>query len=142
MFTSCCCSNSTFMYPVVFENWWCCIYSLVMCDAYQYIKISIFSFNIVIQYWLLSVSLRYISGQFSKPCFSHLSNFIPKSNYNKLVGITLINFFYHFLTTITKQDMYLAFQISWYCLYRDIFGSDMHYYYLVVSHIPNIHHYC
>ena len=78
-----------------------------MCDAYQYIKISIFSFNIVIQYWLLSVSLRYISGQFSKPCFSHLSNFIPKSNYNKLVCITLINFFYHFLTTTTKQDIYI-----------------------------------
>ena len=83
----------------------CC---LVMCNTYRYIEISIFSFNIVIQYWLLGVSIHWC-GQFSKPGFSHLSNFIPKSNYNKLVCITLIDLFYHFLTNTTKQDIYLHF---------------------------------
>ena len=52
----------------------------------------IFSFNIVIHYWLLGVSIHW-SGQFSKPSFSNLPNFIPKTNYNKLVCITLIDFF-------------------------------------------------
>ena len=109
-----------------------------MCDTYRYIEISKFSFNIMIQYWLLGVSIHWC-GQFSKPGFS---NFIPKSNCNKLVCITLIDFFYHFLTNTTKQDIYLHF-ISYYfkyrntVSYRDIFGSDTQYYYLVVSHIPN-----
>ena len=31
---------------------------LVMCDKYRYTKISIFSFNIMIQYWLLVVSIH------------------------------------------------------------------------------------
>ena len=81
---------------------------LVMCNTYRYIEISKFSFNIVIQYWLLGVSIHWC-GQFSKHGFSHLSNFIPKSNCNKLVCITLIDFFYHFLTNTTKQDIYLHF---------------------------------
>ena len=79
-----------------------------MCNTYRYIEISKFSFNIVIQYWLLGVSIHWC-GQFIKHGFSHLSNFIPKSNCNKLVCITLIDFFYHFLTNTTKQDIYLHF---------------------------------
>ena len=66
-----------------------------MCDMYRYIKISIFSFNIVIQ--LLGVSIHW-NGQFSKHGFSNSSHFIPKSNYKKLVCLTFIDFFYHFLT--------------------------------------------
>ena len=31
----------------------------VMCYTYQYIEISIFSFNIMIQYWLLGVSIHW-----------------------------------------------------------------------------------
>ena len=123
---------------------------VVMCDTYRYIEISIFSFNIVIQYWLLGVSIHW-NGQFSKPGFSHLSNFIPKSNYNKLVCITLIDSFYHFLTSTTKQDIYLHFMsisiiISNIMIlavsYRDIFCSDTQYnvqnvlLFIVVSHIP------
>ena len=123
---------------------------VVMCDTYRYIEISIFSFNIVIQYWLLGVSI-YWNGQFSKPGFPHLSNFIPKSNNNKLVCITLIDSFYHFLTSTTKQDIYLHFMsisiiISNIMIlavsYRDIFCSDTQYnvqnvlLFIVVSHIP------
>ena len=111
-----------------------------MCDTYRYIDILKFSFNIVIQYWLLGVSIHWC-GPFSK---HDLSNFIPKSNYKKLVCITLIDFFYHFLTNTTKQDIYLHF-ISVSILfrdtvsYRDIFSSDMQYYYLVISHIPIVY---
>ena len=73
-----------------------------------------------------------------------LSNFIHKSNYNKLVCITLIDFFYHFLTTTTKQDIYLHFiSIFNYCFeycdtvsYHDIFGSNTQYSFLAISHIP------
>ena len=54
---------------------------------------------------------------------------MPKSNYNKLVCITLIDFFYHFLTNTTKQDIYLHFisiSIKYHdtVSHRDIFGSD------------------
>ena len=59
-----------------------------MCDMYRYIEISKFSFNIVIQYWLWGVSIHWC-GQFSKYGFSYLSNFIPESNCNKLVCITI-----------------------------------------------------
>ena len=52
-----------------------CTCTLVMCDTYQCITILIFSFNIVIQYWLLGVSIHWC-GQFSKPGFSNLSNYI------------------------------------------------------------------
>ena len=79
-----------------------------MCNTYRYIEISKFSFNIVIQYWLLGVSIHW-NVQFSKHGFSHLSNFIPKSNCNKLVCITLIDFFYYLLTNTTKQDIYLQY---------------------------------
>ena len=71
-----------------------CTCTVVMCDTYRYIEISICSFNIVIQYWLLSVSIHW-NGQFSKHGFSNSSNLIPKSNYKKLVHVT---FFYDFLT--------------------------------------------
>ena len=64
--------------------------------------------------------------------------------------ITLIDFFYHFLTTTTKQDIYFTFytckyMYSNYCfedrdtvsyMYHDIFGSNTQYYVSVVSHIP------
>ena len=115
----------------------CCEYclmymycELVMCDTYRYIEISKFSFHIVIQYWLLGVSIHWC-GQFSKHGFSHLSNFIPKSNCNKLVCITLID---HFLTNTTNYYFKYRDTVS----YRDIFGSDTQYYYLVVSHIPTV----
>ena len=81
---------------------------LMMCDMYLYIEILIFSFNIMIQYWLFGLSIHW-NGLFSKHGFSNLPNFIPKSNYNKLVRITLIDFFYHFLINTTKQDVYLHF---------------------------------
>ena len=76
---------------------------VVMYDMYRYIEIhvSIFSFNIVIQYWLLGVSIHW-NGQFSKSGFFDLSNFIPKSNCIKLVIA-------HFLTNTINQ---LLFQIS------------------------------
>ena len=80
----------------------------MMCDTYQYIETSKFSFNIVIRYWLLCVSIPWC-GQFSKHGFSHLSNFLTESNCNKLVCISLIDFFYHFLTNTTKQDIHLHF---------------------------------
>ena len=83
---------------------------VVKCDMYRYIiiDISIFSFNIMIQYyfqvyWYTSVDS--LVNMF----FSNLPNFIPKSNYNKLVCTTLIDFFYHFLTNTTKQNIYLRF---------------------------------
>ena len=91
-----------------------CDYSIIhtsdvrYVSKYRYIEISKFSFNIMIQYWLLGVSIHWC-GQFSKPGLSNLSNFIPKSNYNKLVCITLIDFFYHFLTNTTKQDIYIDY---------------------------------
>ena len=72
----------------------------MMCDMYRNIDIS---FNIMI---LLGVSMQW-NGQ--QTWFSHLSNFISKSNYNKLVCITLIDFFYHFLTNTTKLDFYKHF---------------------------------
>ena len=100
---------------------------LVMCDKSRY---TIFLFNIVIQYWLLCVLIH----QISKPDFYNLPNFIPKSNYNKLVCITLIDFFYYLLTTKTKQDIYLHYNKHFNYFkyhdtvsYRDIFGSDMQY---------------
>ena len=46
-----------------------------MCDTYRYIKISMFSFNIVIQYWLLGVLIHW-NEQFSKHGFSNLSNLV------------------------------------------------------------------
>ena len=107
-----------------------------MCDTYRYIEISKFSFNIVIQYWLLGVLIHW-RGQFSK------HDFIPKSNCNKLVCITLIDFFHDFLTntghlfTFYKHFNYY-FKYRDTVSYHDIFGSDMQYYYLVVSHIPSI----
>ena len=67
---------------------------LVMCDMYQYIKTSTFSFVIMIQYWLLGISIHW-NEQFSKPGFYQVSYFTPKSK----LCITFINFFYHFLTT-------------------------------------------
>ena len=87
-----------------------------------------FSLNIVIQYWLLSILIHW-SGQLSKPGFSNLPNFIPKSNYNKLVCITLIDFFYHFLTNTTKQDILyiisniVAQRASYLALHSSLFGS-------------------
>ena len=45
-------------------------------------------------------------GEYSKP---NLPNFISRRNYNKLACVTSIDFFYHFLTTTTKQDIYLHF---------------------------------
>ena len=80
----------------------------VLTSDVQYTEILKFSFNIVIQYWVLSVSIPWC-GQFSKHGFSHLSNFVTESNCNKLVCISLINFCYHFLTNTTKQDIYLDF---------------------------------
>ena len=63
--------------------------------------------------------------------FSHLSNFVPESNYNKLVCITLIDFFYHFLrSTLYNQTGHLFTFYKQYrdtVSYRDIFGSDMYY---------------
>ena len=56
-------------------------YFIVMCDTY---RTSTFSFNIMIQYWLLCVSIH-CCGQSSKPGFSHLSNFISKGNYEQAV---------------------------------------------------------
>ena len=89
-----------------------------MCDTYRYIEISIFSFNVVIQYWFLGVSIHW-NGQFSKHGFSNLSNLMLKSNYKKLVRVTFIDFVYHFLTNTSKKDIYLhlmsasiLFQIS------------------------------
>ena len=106
----------------------------MMCDMYRYI----FLFNIMIQNWLLCVLIH----QISRPGFSNLPNFIPKSNYNKLVCITLIDLFYYLLTTTRKQDIYLHYKsisiISniMTVLCHGTFGSDTQYYFLVVSHIP------
>ena len=75
--------------------------------------------------------------QFSKPGFFDFSNFIPKSNYNKLAWITWIDFF-----TISRQIQPNRTIINIfnnyfkYCnavLYCDIFGSNMQ----VVLHILN-----
>ena len=76
----------------------------MICDTHRYIDIFNFLFNIMKEYWLLDWC-----GQFTKPDYSNLSNFIPKSNYNKLVCIILIDFFYYLLTTTTKQDIYLHY---------------------------------
>ena len=100
---------------------------LMMCDKYKYIKISIFLFNMVIHYWLLSVSIHQY-GQFSKSGFSNSSDLIPKSNQNKIVCKILIDFF---TTTTTKQNIYLHcnykhFKYHDTASYSDIFGSDTH----------------
>ena len=52
------------------------------CKPFQATVSLCFSINIVTEYWLLGVSIHW-SGQFSKPGFCHLSNLIPKSDYNK-----------------------------------------------------------
>ena len=119
-----------------------------MCDTYRYIEISIFSFNIVIQYWLLGVLIHWC-GQFSNLVFLICIILYLISNYNKLVCITLIDFFYHFLTTKTKQDIYIYFIsisiivsniVILHVSYRDIFGSNTctlntQYYF---KHIPRL----
>ena len=38
---------------------------------------------------------------------NHRDGHTGHNNYNKLVCITLIDFFYHFFTITTKQDIYL-----------------------------------
>ena len=83
---------------------------LVMCDTYMYrcIDISIFSVNIALQNWLLGVSIHKCA-QFSKPGFSNLLNFIPKSNYNKLASITLIDFFLPFLDNYNQTGHLFTF---------------------------------
>ena len=66
-----------------------------MCNTYGYI-------DIFIQYRDTILAFGCIDTLECKPAFSNLPDFIPKSNYNKLVCITLIDFFYHFLTNTTK----------------------------------------
>ena len=66
-----------------------------MCNTYRYI-------NIFIQCRDTILAFGCIDTLECKPGFSNLPDFIPKSNYNKLVCITLIDFFYHFLTNTTK----------------------------------------
>ena len=59
----------------------------------------------MIQYWLLCVLIH----QISRPGFSNLPNFIPKSNHNKLVSITLIDFFYYyFVDNYNKTGHYIS----------------------------------
>ena len=62
------------------------LFSVLMCRYISDVSFNIAKF--VIQYWLLSVSIHW-NGQFSEHGFSNLSNlsnFIPKSNYKKLVS--------------------------------------------------------
>ena len=114
---------------------------MLMCDTFQYIRILIFSFIIVIQYWFLGVSIRW-SGQFSKPVFFLICLIL--CDYNKLVCIILIHFFYHFLTGMTKQDVCLftlhkyfnySFKYRETLLFHDIFGNNTQYY--LLSHITH-----
>ena len=98
-----------------------------MCDTYRYIKTEIFSFNIVIQYWLLGVlNYQYTSMDTRK----------------QLEQTCVYNFDYHFLTTTTKQDIYISISIivsNIVILYHImIFLAAIQYYYLPVSHIPKL----
>ena len=58
--------------------------------------------DIFVEYRDTILAFGCINTQFSKHGFSNLSNLIPKSNYKKLVCITFIDFFYHFLTNTSK----------------------------------------
>ena len=91
-----------------------------MCDTYLYIEISMFLYLDVLIHW---------NGQFIKPGFSH---FVLKLNYNKVVCITLIDFYYlisHLFTFYKHFIYYFKYRDT--VLYCDIFGSSTQYYYLV-----------
>ena len=64
---------------------------------------------------------------------------LQKSNYNKLVCIILIDFFYnqtrHLFTFYKSFNYYSKHHGT--LSYHDIFDSDMQYYYLVISHISS-----
>ena len=76
---------------------------LVMCNTYRNIH-SISWYNIGFWvYWYTGV------GSLVNLIFPICLMFIPKTNYNKLVCITLIDFFYHFLINTSKQDIYFHF---------------------------------
>ena len=76
----------------------------------QYISIYR-NIDIFIQYHDTILAFGCIDALEFKPGFSNLPDFIPKSNYmyNKLVYVTLIDFFYYFLTNTTKYVIYLLF---------------------------------
>ena len=78
----------------------------MMCNTctYRYIEILIFSFNNLIQYWLLGVLIHW-NGQFSRPIFFPICVIL----YLKAIIITLIDFFYYFFTITTKQNIYSHF---------------------------------
>ena len=48
--------------------------TMVVCGA-RYVGVSVFSFNVMIQYWLLCVSIHWDGELLSEPGFSLLSNF-------------------------------------------------------------------
>ena len=93
--------------------------------------------DIFIPYCDTTLAFGCIDTQFSKPGISHMSNFKPKRNYNKLACINLIDFKYNPTGHSFSFYIQLLFQISWYCIVSRYFGSDTWYYHLVISHIPN-----
>ena len=70
----------------------------------------------------IDILIQYRNTVLAFGCIDTMDEQFSKSNYNKLVCVTLIDFIYHFLTNTTKEN---------------IISSDMQYYHLIVSHISN-----
>ena len=112
-----------------------------MCDMYRYIEILIFSFNFVIQYWILGVSIH-MSGQFNNSDF-----IICLILYLKVNELLFMIFFDHFFAATTKHNIYLYLHFNYYfqhhdtVLYHDIFRSNTQYYFKVIYHTWLLHAY-